>query len=310
MDRQQLQSFSPVQGNQEMLIDMASGRLRPAVPTRPELASDPVAWPSVRLEMYGPGLYEQTPASPVNHLVVVPVEGGAEGEWSDGGPLRPYRIQPGQFSLFPAAVMFSGRARVHGRFFTVSITPQFFATHTDGLSAGGGNYELPALRAVQDPLCVAIADQIRHEVAAQQPNGRQYVETLAQALSVHLVRRYGRVRVERVRPGGLSPSQLRLATSYIQEHLGTELPLAAIAKAAGLSPFHFARRFKQATGLAPHQYVVRHRLERARQMLAGTPLTLADVALQSGFCDQSHFTAHFRRQFGITPRRFREQHRG
>ena len=62
--------------------------------------------------------------------------------------------------------------------------------------------------------------------------------------------------------------------------------------------------------MAPHQYVVHHRLDRARYLLVETAVTLAEVAQQSGFCDQSHFTAHFRRQFGITPRRFREQHRG
>ncbi len=293
---------------QEMLIDAATGRLRPVVSTRPELASDPMDWPSVRLEVHGAGMYENPPSMPVNHVLVYSLEGTAECESSDGGPFRPHRTGPGQFSLYPASVLFAARAKA-GRFFTISITPQFLAHHTSELTRGQ-SVELPALRGVSDQVCTAIGDQIRREAQARTPEGRVYVEALARALSIHLVRKYGRARVERPRSGGLSPAQLRMATVYIRDHLSEGLSLAAISKSAGLSPFHFARRFKQATGQAPHQYVVSHRLEKSRQLLVETQLALAEVAQQSGFCDQSHFTAHFRRQFGITPRRFREQHRG
>jgi AraC family transcriptional regulator len=309
MDWQHQQQTPGSESGQEMLIDAETGELRPAIPVPPELSSDPVAWPSVRLEVHRPGVFENRPAMPVNHLLVYALDGSSECECSDGGPFRPHRTDPGQFSLYPASVMFAARARVDGRLFTISITPQFLAHHTEELTRGQP-VELPALRGVSDSVCTAIGDQIRREASARSPQGRVYVEALAKALVVHLVQKYGRSREDRPRPGGLSPAQLRLATTYIRDHLAQDLSLAMIAKAAGLSPFHFARRFKQATGLAPHQYVVCHRLERARQFLVDTSVALAEVAQQSGFCDQSHFTAHFRRQYGITPRRFREQHRG
>ena len=309
MDRQEIQSASPVKGSQEMLIDAATGRLKPVVDGVPELSSDPVAWPSVRLEVHRPGTYENGPSLPVNHVLVYPLDQPADCESSDGGPFRPHRSHPGQFSLYPAAVMFAARARSPGRFFTVSITPQFLTGHTGELTRHQ-SLELPPLRAVDDPFCVAVAERLRSEIGARLPHGRLYVETLAEALSVHLVRTYGRGGAAPPRQGGLSPSQLRQATAFIHADLAGDISLSSIARSAGLSPFHFARRFKQTTGLAPHQYVVHHRLERARNLLAGTTESLADVAQQAGFCDQSHFTAHFRRQFGITPRRFREQHRG
>jgi methylphosphotriester-DNA--protein-cysteine methyltransferase len=73
-----------------------------------------------------------------------------------------------------------------------------------------------------------------------------------------------------------------------------------------LNPYHFARQFKAATGLPPHQYVIRRRVERAKELLqAGTDLSLAEVALHAGFSDQSQFCHHFKRLVGVTPGRFR-----
>jgi AraC family transcriptional regulator len=82
------------------------------------------------------------------------------------------------------------------------------------------------------------------------------------------------------------------------------LTLAEIAAVARLSPYHFARQFKAATGL-PHQYVIKRRVELAKQLLqAGGHLSLAQVAARAGFADQSQFTHHFKRLVGVTPGRF------
>jgi AraC family transcriptional regulator len=79
-----------------------------------------------------------------------------------------------------------------------------------------------------------------------------------------------------------------------------------MAVVARLSAFHFARQFKRATGLPPHQYVIMRRVERAKELLhAGTDLSLAEVAACAGFSDQSQFTHHFKRLVGITPGQFR-----
>ena len=78
--------------------------------------------------------------------------------------------------------------------------------------------------------------------------------------------------------------------------------MAAVAR---LSPYHFARQFKAATGLPPHQYVIARRVERAKQLLQGGDLSLADVAAHAGFSDQSQFSRHFKQVVGVTPGRFR-----
>jgi AraC family transcriptional regulator len=104
----------------------------------------------------------------------------------------------------------------------------------------------------------------------------------------------------------LPRGRLRAVTEYIEEHLDGGPTLEQIAAVARLSPYHFARQFKAATGLPPHQYVIARRVERAKQLLqAGTDLSLAEVALHAGFSDQSQFSSHFKRLVGVTPGRFR-----
>jgi AraC family transcriptional regulator len=93
---------------------------------------------------------------------------------------------------------------------------------------------------------------------------------------------------------------------YIEGHLDAGVTLEQLAAVARLSPYHFARQFKRATGMPPHQYVIARRVERARQLLqGGDDLALAEVAAHAGFSDQSQFTRHFKRLVGVTPGQFR-----
>jgi AraC family transcriptional regulator len=90
------------------------------------------------------------------------------------------------------------------------------------------------------------------------------------------------------------------------ENLGDSPTLEQMAAVVHLSPYHFARQFKAATGLPPHQYVIARRVERAQRLLrADGELGLAEVALHAGFPDQSHFSFDFKRIVGVTPRQFR-----
>src|SRR5262249_11428163 len=96
---------------------------------------------------------------------------------------------------------------------------------------------------------------------------------------------------------------------YIEEHLDATPRLAQLAEVAHLSAYHFARQFKVATGLPPHQYVVLRRLERAKLLLQGGDLSLAEVAAGTGFTDQSKFCHTFKRLVGVSPRHFRKSAR-
>jgi AraC family transcriptional regulator len=131
-------------------------------------------------------------------------------------------------------------------------------------------------------------------------------ESLANLLAVHLIRHVLAPRQPaRRRDGTLPRAKLRAVVEYVEEHLDAGPTLEQLAAVARLSPHYFARQFKRATGLPPHQYVILRRVERAKQLLqAGTDLSLAEVAAHAGFSDQSQFSHHFKRLVGVTPRQF------
>lgn len=107
----------------------------------------------------------------------------------------------------------------------------------------------------------------------------------------------------------LAPRILRRVEEYIDAHLDSALNIAELAASAGISVSHFSRSFFRSVGLTPHRYVMRRRLTRAHDLLAQTDLALAEVALTTGFSDQSHFCRRFREFIGLPPRSFRTQHR-
>jgi AraC family transcriptional regulator len=106
-------------------------------------------------------------------------------------------------------------------------------------------------------------------------------------------------------PGGLAAWQLNRVCDFLLAHLALDIGLSTLADLVGLSPKHFARAFKQSTGVPPHQWLIARRIERAQALLHSTRLTLSEVALNCGFADQSHFTATFRRVTGNSPGRYR-----
>lgn len=98
--------------------------------------------------------------------------------------------------------------------------------------------------------------------------------------------------------------QLKLVVDYINDYLDRELSLDELATIAQLSPYHFCRSFKGSTGLTPHQYVIRQRVERAKLLLKDGRMGIAEVAIACGFTHQSHLNRHFKRLTGVTPKNF------
>ncbi len=156
-----------------------------------------------------------------------------------------------------------------------------------------------------DPHVEQITHLLRLEMESGAPQGALYAETLASALSVCLLQReHDTVRLPILPPAAKVRTELQRAVAFIQDNLASELSLDAIAREAGLSPYHFARLFAEAFGVAPHQYVIQARIERAKMLITQSRLPLGEAAHSVGFSDQSHFTRHFKRLVGVTPRAF------
>jgi AraC family transcriptional regulator len=93
------------------------------------------------------------------------------------------------------------------------------------------------------------------------------------------------------------------AVEYIQDQLNTDLTVSGIAQAVGMSPYYFIKLFKESTGQSPHQYVVEARVRKAKELLTTGKFTISEAAHHVGFVDQSHLTRHFKRLFGLPPKR-------
>jgi AraC family transcriptional regulator len=158
-----------------------------------------------------------------------------------------------------------------------------------------------------DPLLHHITLVLQTTSAADSRVERLYAEVSAEALATHLLRRYAACQhTQQECPRDLAPAKLRRTVAYIHAHLEESLSLTAIAAVAQLNPAYFARLFKQAIGLTPHQYVLSCRMERAKQLLTETALPLSEIGPQVGCTDQSYFTALFRRHVGTTPKAYRD----
>lgn len=105
--------------------------------------------------------------------------------------------------------------------------------------------------------------------------------------------------------GGLSSVALRMIREYVERELATSIQLHDMAAMTGLSHCHFARAFKQSTGQSPHRYVMQRRIERAVDLIRNTDRPLSRIALEAGFCDQSHLSRLVVRATGQTPRELR-----
>ena len=101
--------------------------------------------------------------------------------------------------------------------------------------------------------------------------------------------------------GGLAPWQLRRAEALMSENLTVQVPLGQVAEECGLSVRHLARAFRQSTGVPPHRWLLNRRVERAKELLPDSNLSLSDVALACGFGDQSHFTRTFTAAVRLSP---------
>ncbi len=136
--------------------------------------------------------------------------------------------------------------------------------------------------------------------------GDLYAESLANVLALHLLRHHSslgrRSKRKTEREGGLSKRAFGRAIDYINDNLSRKVTLAELAGVAHVSTYHFARSFKTKTGLSPHQYVIRRRVERAKTLLADSDLTIVEVAGAVGFANQSHLAYHVRRQLGVSPK--------
>jgi AraC family transcriptional regulator len=214
----------------------------------------------------------------------------------------------GSILVIPAGIPVRWRWTGRNDSLHVSLEPGLVAhVAAESFDLDPARVAVPPVDQLHLPPLRAAMGAVDAELTGGGAGGSLAAESLANVLAVHLLRHVlAPRRPERGRDGTLPRGRLRAVLEYIEEHLDAGPTLGQMAAVARLSPYHFARQFKAATGLPPHQYVILRRVERAKQLLqAPTGLSLAEVAAHAGFSDQSQLSHHFKRLIGATPARFR-----
>jgi AraC family transcriptional regulator len=163
-----------------------------------------------------------------------------------------------------------------------------------------------------DPMLEHLLHAVRDVLEDGHPATACYADHLARAVAARLIRRHSN-RSEHApyeqAPRDLLGGELARAIAFMRANLGRSIDLRDIASATRHSPGHFARRFRQSIGLAPHQYLLRLRTGMAQHLLAETGRPIAEIAFECGFANQEHLTRFFKRAVGATPAAYRRQRR-
>jgi len=280
-------------------------------PWTAKATSERLGWTNVEAARYdlSSGSEVLSPAATYHRLVLV-TRTAEEVDLEYEGVNRHRPLDMGAISLVPAGsptwFRWSGRFAWNVVYLEPRVIERVAA---EAFDLDPARLTIPSLDAVDLPQLRTVMETVDAELTAGGTGGPLAAESLANVLAVQLIRHIRAPRGRRSRKdGSLPPAMLRAVIEYLEAQLDANPTLGQMAAIAGLSPFHFARRFKRSTGLPPHQFVITRRIERAKELLQGDEdLSLARVASRVGFMDQSQLTHHFKRVVGVTPGQFRRR---
>jgi AraC family transcriptional regulator len=277
-------------------------------PSRVVLSSARTRWNDIVVEQHHFLSNELADVMYKRHVVVINVGHSTTWEFKKEGRIQGFFKARGAISFFPSHQPFSGRLKVERSVFAnvlfLALDPAFMSRTAVGLELDSDRIELVEQRRSTDPTVRHIALALRAGIQSADALDRMYGEALSTALAVHLLREYGAaVLGPKRRYSGLPREKLVRAVEYIQDQLDTDITVSGIAQAVYMSPYHFTRLFKESTGQSPYQYVVEARVRKAKELLTTGKFNIGEAAYHVGFVDQSHLTRHFKRVFGLPPRR-------
>jgi AraC family transcriptional regulator len=288
---------------------------RKILPFEPAVSSDRLGWVGLGLgaaHCRSERAFERISPAITHHRLVLNARPPEELDLQYDGVKRHAPHPPGSITLVPASRQAWVRSSGHKNELHVFLDPRLVTRVAEEVfDLDPARLTVPPLDGLSLPQLRAVMGAIEVELmTADGAGSRLAAESLANLLSVHLIRHILRPhQFVRAPSAALSREKLRDVVEYLEEHLGSGLTLERIAAVVHLSPYHFARQFKAATGVPPHQYVITRRIERARELLCMRNVSLAEVAMSVGFSDQSQLTRHFKRVLNVTPGQFRKSAR-
>jgi AraC family transcriptional regulator len=281
-------------------------KIREIVPVLPYRTSCHLNWSGIEVHRYRLETGESREHTYSQLMIFVPhVDKPVRVELDIEGAHFQALLDNNVISIMPPGLRITGRR--FGPFELTTIILDPLAVAEIARAATGFDFPevLPQV-GIADPLVRSIAMRLDEELISERPCPQVYVDSLRATLAAHIFAKYTRPASADGLRSNLNRSQLRHVTEFINEHIHADLALSALAEVAGMSKYHFAKSFRRVMGIAPHQYVVKMRIERARRfLLSEDAASIADIAHRVGYEDPTFFATQFVKLVGVSPVRYR-----
>lgn len=280
---------------------------KPILPRPPLITSKSESWSGVYLQHDRQPVFELLEHSHSQHTLIIGMDNGLKAEWSIDGQFQDLQYNRGDVFIVPAGADHRAYWKQESEGILLSIEPKSIArTAIDSVKSD--RPELSLQFAASDRQLFQIAQWLLAELHYKQMGSGLYAESLITMLKVHLLRTYSVFKPQIPDyKGGLAKYKLNRAIAFINENLDRDFQLKDLATVVEMSPYHFARMFKQSTGLTPHQYLVKQRISKAKELLRRTEIAIADIGYSIGYKNPSHFAKVFRQQTKVSPTDYRQE---
>ncbi len=308
-------SSNPCALFEEAVPERTSARgLEQFIAGRTLLSGDSLAWSDLFVQVYSRHSHQEAFLVPAvaEPLIVWVMSGEAhveerdvDGEWSEA------HVKVGDFFLTRSDTPYEMRWRALGTdpfqvmHLYISV-PLFERVAHDVLGCSAP----PRLREIaggEDKQLSQILGLVHQELVAEGKGSQLFIQGLAQSLAVHLIRNYALSEPDEIQYSALPGYKLRRAIAHLEQDLSKPFNLAELAASVGMSPFHFSRLFKKATGISPSRHQIRQRVAHAQRLLQETDLSIIRVGMAVGYSSPSHFAQVFKRETGLSPNHYRRK---
>jgi AraC family transcriptional regulator len=288
------------------LIDYSQENASDGIVPRPAILKS-LGWNGVHLELHQQPTFATTEHQHTMHAIAygLAYSSGvcASGTRVLDGKLERERRNSGDLAIIPAGISHRCSWDAQAQFMILAIEPALLQQVGQDWVNPDQIELIPQFMNRQDSFIQGIFSALSAEAEMGGIGSYLLIDSLKTALAIHLLRHYCATQPKlSTYADGLSQSRLQKVIEYIHEYLDQNLKLVDLSEIAQISPYHFLRLFKKSMGVTPHRYILQCRIDLAKSLLQHSELNIAEIAVRTGFCDQSHLTRAFKRLVGVTPK--------